>query len=220
MSNPVRRLRAEFASALLLDLLGAAGTLLLASRTWQTVITPRPRPLADDVLQLTGRTIDDAGTALSLVALAGVVAVLATRGLGRRVIGAVLALAGAALVWRALLGLDAVSAARARSLVRSKHTGVAIDSAVAPHVTVHPQWAIVTVLCGVVIVTAGVLIALRGPTWAAMSARYEAPGTEAPLSEVDAENLRTRASASLWTALDRGDDPTRSEASDPAEPTN
>src|SRR4051812_39543684 len=93
---------ALFAAALLLDLVGAAGALLVATRHWQTITTPRPAPLHDDVLGLSGRTVDAAPTALALVALAGVVAVLATRGVVRRVVGGVLTLAGLALLWRAI----------------------------------------------------------------------------------------------------------------------
>jgi uncharacterized membrane protein (TIGR02234 family) len=206
------RNRAEFALALILDLLGAAGALLVGMRAWQTIVTPRPRPLADDVLRISGRTIDSAGTALGLVALAGVVAVLATRGLARRVIGVVLGLAGAALVWRSLTGLTEVSVARARTLVASKHSAVGVDAAVVPHVTVHEIWPLLSTACGVVVLLAGALIALRGHTWLAMSTRYESPSGQYPTSDED-EARRTRADATMWTALDRGDDPT--DASDP-----
>ena len=61
----------------------------------------------DDMLPVTGRTVDAAPTAMALVALAGVVAVIATRGVARRVVGAVIALAGAGIVWRAAGGRDA-----------------------------------------------------------------------------------------------------------------
>jgi uncharacterized membrane protein (TIGR02234 family) len=199
--------RVEFALALLVDLLGAAGALLLAGRDWQTVLTPRARPLADDVLPLTGHVLDSAPSALSLVALAGVVAVLATRGISRRAVGAVLALAGALLVWRSLSGLSMVSAARARSLVESRHSGVGVDPGVVPQVSVHGQWPLLSAACGLLVLAAGLLVATRGHGWAAMSTRYEAPST-APLSADDAAATRTRADASMWTALDRGADPT------------
>lgn len=206
------RRRAEFGAALLANLIGACGALLISTRTWQTIVTPRQRPLGNDVLPINGRTVDDASTALALVALAGVVAVLATRGLGRRVIGAVLALAGAAVIWRAIGAASAVSAARARSLVRSRHSGVGVGASVVPRVSVHAEWPALTVVCGVLVLVAGLLILARGHRWAGMSARYEAPGT---LSDVDAESARTRASASLWSALDHGEDPTG--GADPAE---
>lgn len=200
------RSRGEFALALLLDLLGAAGALLIAQRSWQTARTPRPRPLADDVLAVSGHTLDAAPTALGLVALAGVVAVIATRGMARRAIGAMLALAGALLVWRSLSDLAAVSAAKVRSLVQAKHSGVGVDATLVPHVSVHAQWPVLSAACGVFVLAAGMLIALRGHRWGTMSRRYEAPSGSA--SSEDASAARARADASMWTALDRGGDPT------------
>ncbi|PZS24710.1 MAG: hypothetical protein DLM58_23990 [Pseudonocardiales bacterium] len=201
-----RSSRAEFTLALLLDLLGAAGALLIARRTWQTARTPRPRPLADDVLGISGHTLDSAATALGLVALAGVIAVLATRGVARRGIGAMLALAGALLGWRSVSGLAGVSSARVRSLVQAKHSGVGVDATNVVHVTVHPQWPVFSAACGLLVVAAGLLIAARGHRWGSMSRRYEAPTGAA--SAEDVTSARARADASMWTALDRGADPT------------
>jgi uncharacterized membrane protein (TIGR02234 family) len=200
------RSRGEFALALLLDLLGAAGALLIAQRSWQIARTPRPRPLADDVLGISGHTLDAAPTALGLVALAGVVAVLATRGVARSAIGAMLAFAGALLVWRSLCDLAAVSAARVRSLVQAKHSGVGVDATFVPHVSVHAEWPLLSAACGVFVLAAGLLITLRGHRWGTMSRRYEVPS--GPASSEDLSAARARADASMWTALDRGGDPT------------
>jgi uncharacterized membrane protein (TIGR02234 family) len=194
----VRRYR-PFALALLLDLIGAGGALLVAVRHWQTISTPRPAPRAADVLHLTGRTVDSAPTALALVALAGVVAVLATRGVLRRVVGVVLVLSGAGLVWRAIASSDAVSVGRARSLVGSRHVTVDLTG-VTPQVTTHALWPVLTGLCGLLVAAAGALIAWRGHRWQVMSARYEAPTDEA--------QQQARAATTLWSALDRGEDPT------------
>jgi uncharacterized membrane protein (TIGR02234 family) len=201
--------RAEYGLALLLQLLGAAGALLISTRAWQTVHTARPKPFRDDVLHLSGRTVDAAPTALALVALAGVIAVIATRGLVRRVIGAVIALAGAGLLWRSLGDLSAVSAARARNLVENKHTGIDVGSAV-PHISVTSSWAALSAVCGVLVLVAGLLVVLRGHRWGAMSARYDAP-TATEVVDDDPDRARARADASMWSALDRGDDPTRAE---------
>lgn len=196
----MRRAGLVYAGALLLDLVGAAGALLICFRTWQTVRTARPAPLRSDVLALDGRTVDAAPLALALVALAGIVAVLATRGIARRVVGAVLALAGAGLVWRALASSAAVSTQRARTLVTGRHRTVDAGAAV-PRVEVHGVWPLLTVVCGVLVLLCGALVAWRGHRWQVMSARYEAP------PERDAATAK--ATGSLWTALDRGDDPTR-----------
>ncbi len=205
-----RRSRAEFATALVLELVGAAGALLIAGRGWQTIVIPRPRPLGDAVLQLTGRAVDSASTALALVALAGVVAVLATRGSGRVVIGAVLAVAGTGLVWRAVAGATAVGPLRARAFVQS-HPGIGVDPGAVSRVTVHSGWAVLSACCGLLVLAAGLVIMLRGRHWASMSARYEAPAAR---DDVDAQTALTRASAALWGALDRGQDPTGEPAGD------
>ncbi len=210
------RSRAEYALALLLDLLGAAVALLVSTRVWQTVVTPRPRPLADDVLALTGRTVDAAPTALAVMALAGVVAVLATRGVMRRAIGGALLVAGAALVWRSIAATSAVSPARARDLVRQRHSGVGLDATTVAHVTVHGLWPVLSVACGVLVALAGLLVVVRGHRWAGLSARYEAPagrpggpvGDAGRVDETDEPTRRARANTALWNALDRGDDPT------------
>jgi uncharacterized membrane protein (TIGR02234 family) len=195
-----------FAVALLLQLLGAGGALLVAVRTWQTVITPRPAPSHDDVLHLSGRTVDAAPTALALVALAGVVAVLATRGVVRRGVGAVLAVVGAGLVWRAIASSGAVSTQRARDVVTAHHPTVNA-AAVVPRIETSAVWPALTAACGVLVLLAGALTAWRGHTWQVMSARYEAPA--------DPQQQQAKAATALWTALDRGEDPTdRSRAGD------
>lgn len=206
---------AEYAAAVLLDLVGAAGALLIAGRTWQVVRTPRPKPLTDDVLRLTGRTVDAATTALALVALAGVVAIIATRGVARRVVGVVIAAAGIGTVWRAIIAGHAVDAAQARAFVRSYHPTVATGAQTAPTVSVTGSWPALTIGCGVLVALAGALVAWRGHRWAALSARYEnrgraanAPTTTAARTADDEDAAQARAAAAMWNALDAGDDPT------------
>ncbi len=198
------RYRVEFSAALLGQAIGAGALLLLASRHWQTVTTARPRPLHPDLLQLSGRTLDAAPTAFALVALAGVVAVLATRGWARRIVGIVVALAAVATLWRVASAAAAVSPARAAALVRDKHPQVDPHSALAAQVSARPGWAVLSLVAAALVLLAGAAIAARGGRWAAMSARYEAPRarTEEP------DQQRARADAALWSALERGEDPT------------
>lgn len=191
--------KAAFVVAIALDVVGAGVALLVSLRAWQTVTTARTGR-APDVLDLNGRTVDSASTAIALVALAGVVAVLATRGVLRRVVGGLVAVAGAGLIWRGALALSAVSAARARSLVASHHQTVSTSGTV-PSVAVHSAWPVLSSLCGVLVLGSGVLIAWRGHRWQVMSARYEAT------PEAAAED-QARAAATMWRALDEGDDPT------------
>jgi uncharacterized membrane protein (TIGR02234 family) len=193
--------RTRYALALVLVLLAGAGALLVSGRAWQTIVAARPRPFADEVVDVSGRTLEPAVAALGLVALAGVVAVLATRGVGRRVVGVLLAVAAVAMGWRSVAGLQAVSAARARSLVTDARTAAGLDPTRSPHVTVHVLWPVISLVCAVALLAAGVAVASWGHRWAGLSGRYEPPGEQA---EAD----RQRSDAMLWTALDRGDDPT------------
>jgi uncharacterized membrane protein (TIGR02234 family) len=199
--------RVEYAAALLLELVGAGGALLVASQHWQTVRVPRPSPFSEDVLRVSGRTIDAAPTAFALVALAGVVAVLATHGLPRRVVGALVALAGAGVIWRAALAAPAISASRARALVRAKQPRVSMASSTHVLVSTAPIWAGLAVASGLLVLLAGALVALRGGRWSGMSSRYEAP---------DPVRDDARARASMWAALERGEDPTSTDDAPPS----
>jgi len=193
--------RTRFAAALGLVVLGGAGALLTSGRAWQTVTAPRPRPFADAVVDVSGRTLEPAVAALGVVALAGVVAVLATRGIARRVVGALLAAAALGLAWTAIAGLPSVSASRARSLVSDAGSGAGLDPTRPPLVAVHAAWPILTLICALAVLIAGVAVALWGHRWVALSGRYEAPATREATDE-------HRAQASLWSDLDRGHDPT------------
>lgn len=204
------RRTAEFAAALVLDLIGAAGALLIATRTWQVVRVRQPRPLPDEVLSVSGRTVDAAVTALAVVALAGVVALLATRGVARRVVGVVVALVGAGMIWRAALATAPISATRARALVHEHHPGVSLVGPAAPQINPSTTWAALTIVCGVLVAVAGALAAVRGNRWSTLSARYES--RTAP---VDPDAAGARAATSMWNALDRGDDPTAAPRDDP-----
>lgn len=94
-----------------------------------------------------------------LVALAGIVGVLATRTWGRVPVGVALT----------ALGLVAMRVAGTRYVFAAG---------------------------GVALASTGLLVARRGPAWGALGAKYDAP-TGRPPTDAD-----------LWSALDRGDDPT------------
>ncbi len=190
--------RARFGAALGLAVLGGAGALLTSGRAWQTATAPRPRPLADAVVDVTGRTLEPAVAALGVVALAGVVAVLATRGIARRVVGGLLVCAALGLGWTAIAGLPAVSPSRARSLISDVRTGAGIDATRSPRVDVHAIWPLLALACAVAVLLAGAAIAAWGHRWVTLSGRYEAP------TAADRPGLP----ATLWSDLDQGHDPT------------
>lgn len=202
------RARAEYAAVLVLQVLAGGAALAMGTRTWQTVTTVRPRPFRPDVLPVTGRLLDAAPTACALVALAGAVAVVATRGWARRAVGVVVAVAGAVLAERSLAAASAVGVGRARDLVRARHPLVSLSASARPHVAASLLWPALSAVAGVLLVVAGVAVAVRGARWSELSSRYDAPGPHG--SEDGTE--RARADASLWSALERGEDPTDSPA--------
>lgn len=191
--DPARKAaRREMGGALLLIAAGAALVLSLGGRVWAegAAMIHGSR----FVLEATGSDVSKIPAALALLALAAGVAALATRGLGRVAVGALLALAG--------LGIAASAAAGASdraALDGEAASKAAIDGVRAVEVT-HSVWPWVTLLGGVLIAVGGLLVVARGRHWPGMGSRYEAPGGRAP--------RRTATSADLWNALDRGEDPT------------
>lgn len=187
--------RRQAAAALAAQLLAAAGALLISTSGWQTVRVARQRPLADVIVDVSGRTLDASVTALALVALAGVVAIPATRGNARRAVAVLVVLTGVAMAWRAALGISALSPQRASALAASRGNAVGIDAASAARVSVRLVWPVLSIVCGAVVAGAAALLAVRTGSWSMLSGRYEAPKA-------------LPSDASMWTALDRGDDPT------------
>lgn len=189
--------RREYVAALVLMAVGSGLALLAAGRTWATATAADPGAPAVTVA-VTGRELAPAVSALALVGLAGIVAVPSTRGVLRRLVGAVLAAAGAGIVVASVaVGRDAASAVLSPLASRLGVTRVASAA------TTTTPWWLVAVVGGALLLVAGAATALRGPRWSGMSARYDAPaGSGLQPSVVD------RSSAGVWAALDRGEDPT------------
>ncbi|MFI7124290.1 Trp biosynthesis-associated membrane protein [Nonomuraea sp. NPDC050153] len=169
--------------------LGCALVLFGAGQAWARI-------LEAGVTAPTGGGLSPVLTPVALAALAGVVAVLATKGVGRRVVGALIALCGlgaAAGTWAALAGDTVTGWLREQNVLRG--------AADLPW-EIAPLWPAVTA-AGAVLVTAGGIVAIvRGGRWAGMSARYDRGAGKARAEVKD--------DRALWDALDRGDDPTDS----------
>jgi uncharacterized membrane protein (TIGR02234 family) len=177
--------------ALALCLLGASVVLVAAGRSWVTAAGAVDLAAGLGV-RLTGRTVAAAVPALGLVALGGTVAMVAARGRLRVLVGALLTLVGGWTSWLALrIIADPDAAARSAD-------GVGAVAAGSADVT---GWAWAAAVGGLLVAAAGLLAAVRGPGWPAMSARYDRP-TLAQRAGVPPE-------VQIWEALDRGDDPTR-----------
>lgn len=181
--------------AVTLCLLAGAGLVLLsAGRPWARAVL-RQAPLPTMAVTASGRTLAPVAAALGLVGLAGIVAVLATRGIGRMVTGVLLALAGAGVVAASVrVGLDLPRVVRPVAEQLSGVPGATTDDVRAT------GWPWLSVLGGGLLSGAGLLTAARGRRWSALSARYDAPGADRPPPAEPPE---------IWDALDRGEDPTR-----------
>lgn len=188
------------AASVLLCLAGSTLVLLAAGRPWGRAVLRQP-PLPTVAVAATGRSLVPLAAALGLVGLAGVVAVLATRGVGRVATGVLLALSGALVTTTSLR-----TQLRLESAVRPVAERVAgVPGGVLSSVRV-TAWPTISVAGGVLLCAAGLLVAVRGRRWSTLSARYEPPG-EPPTAPATAPT--TDSETSVWVALDRGEDPTR-----------
>ena len=141
---------------------------------------------------------------LAVLALAGAVGLLATRGLPRRVVGALLGLAG--------LGLAVSSIALAvhpTSVIPDELRRQSLDASLAPGLGTSASWwwPVLAALGGLLVVTGGSLALLHSARWPAMGARFDAP-VGASAAGPAAEGLEY---GDAWSALDRGEDPTADE---------
>jgi uncharacterized membrane protein (TIGR02234 family) len=191
--------RRELTAAVVGAVLAGALALSAGGQAWARVTAEREAPLPPVTGVLTGADAAPLVPAAGLVLLAAAVALLAVRGLGRAVVGLLMAVAGGVLAWsgvRALTGgLDDAAA--------QQFPG---RSAVAAEISV--AWPVLALLAGVLGVAAGLLAVLRGRTWPAMGRRYERSGAApAPATARRPETDEDRAQAA-WKALDRGEDPT------------
>ena len=177
---------------------GAVLILLSYGATWVVVDTPvfSGEGSPTTTVELTGRDLVPWAAAMGWVALAGVGGVLATSGWGRRVVGALLLLAGA--------GAGVSALAFAFSLLASGGALAFVDAALAARgqgaaVSASASaWWIGAGAGGLVTMAVGLVLLISGSRLPTLSRRYER-----------AEDSRSAAGPiALWDALDRGEDPT------------
>jgi uncharacterized membrane protein (TIGR02234 family) len=213
------RSRREYALGLVLGAAGAGVVLLSARQGWARVLTPAPPPLPATSVTVSGQDLVPLAGALGVAALATLAAVIATRGLARRLTGVLLAVFGAVIAVAVSLPVTAgevLAAARvttvsqAGSATAGGAAGVspgAVPGGTAPGVTATGHvtmlmvaWRPIAVVGALAVVAAGLLVAWRGGGWPVMSSRY------ARTPERDRQPPAD--SASLWEALSKGADPT------------
>ncbi|MCW2529571.1 MAG: Trp biosynthesis associated, transrane protein Oprn/Chp [Pseudonocardiales bacterium] len=211
--------RREFAVSAVAVAVGGGLAVLANSRAWDQITVTRAAPLGSVSVAVSGRTIVPGVTGLAVVALAGVVALLATRGRARVVMGVLLTATGALLAWQASTGFGAVSQSRGRELVAEARTGVVLAGSQRLAISASTRWPLLALLGALLVIAGGVLVTVRGVGWASMSARYESPAAAVELVRPDPgdgpadggddpEVIRAKADLAMWQSLERGEDPT------------
>lgn len=175
--------RREFLAALFVVLGGALMVLLASTQQWAEVVVDPTLSVPPSVWdELRGQAVAPAARALGLVGLAGVVALAATRRIGRRVVGVVLVLAGVGTVLASLFASPETS--------WSPGAG---DATAPLRITGWP-WA--SAFGGALLVAGGIWVIARAGRWPTMGERYD-------------RSAPSPAAEDAWSALDRGEDPTR-----------
>jgi len=225
--------RREYGLALLAGAVGAGLILLAVRQRWaQAVFTP-PKPLTPQVIDVSGADLVPLAGALAVAALAGLAAVIATRGVLRQAAGVLLALFGAgagAAVTTTVTAASVVSVAAshvgspesaavsgtAGSTTSGSSGGATIVVAgAAGHAVMNgTPWRVAVVAGALLIFGAGLATVLRGSRWPVMSARYDLPERRGPAkagaatAAPSAPAGRPMDSASMWESLSGGGDPT------------
>jgi uncharacterized membrane protein (TIGR02234 family) len=221
-SHPRRNL-----AAVLIGGAAGAGVVLLATRQeLARVVVRAPRPLPDTVTSVSAQDVRPAIAALAVAALASLAAVLATRGVLRRLTGLITVALGAGV---AAMSAGRVSAAAALAAGRSGSSpatgsgaGTAAGSVTAGnggssagsiagfpvHVVLGGTgWRVLLIAGAVLIVAAGLAVVVLARRLPVMSGRYERRGSRASGAE-SGPSATPRAAASMWESLSAGADPT------------
>lgn len=186
------RPRRQFGAAIAVCVAGAGLVLLALRQGWARVDYAAPKPLPSGSIPVSGQDLLPAVGALALAALGCLAAIIATRGLARRVIGVAMAGLGA---WIAVLVSEpvhhatviaAASGQAAAGVAGSLPGGNSAISGGAPSggglpaigeaskvVLASGPWRAVAVIGAVAVMAAGLAAAWRGPRWAVMSARFD-----------------------------------------------
>ncbi|HEX9040989.1 MAG TPA: Trp biosynthesis-associated membrane protein [Trebonia sp.] len=230
--HPARR---EYGFALLAGAVGAGLILLAVRQQWARAVFTPPKPLTPQVVNVSGADLVPLAGALALAALAGLAAVIATRGALRRAAGVLLALFGAgagAAIMTSVTAATVVSVAAAKvaspesaavsGAAGSTTSGSAgggalvVSGSAAQALMTGTPWHVAVLIGALLVFIAGLATVLRGPDWPVMSARYDAPGGRGAGAQAGAPGGRSRAldAATMWESLNGGEDPTED---DPAE---
>lgn len=178
-AQPSSNGRTYLIALLLIAVAGFAGVWSL-SQAWVTAITNSG--FGDEPVAVTGSTLYPLSLAGAWLGLAGAVAVIATAGIVRRVVGLLICLAAAAL------------AVGPMACLLSSEAVIIGDSAQAAAESARrTSWWALTAICAIAMIIAGLMVWRFGGQWRALSGRQDGSA---------------KVSASDWELLDRGEDPT------------
>jgi uncharacterized membrane protein (TIGR02234 family) len=240
MSGQVASAKREYGFALLAGAAGAALILLAVRQQWAQAVFTQPKPLPPQVVDVSGNDLVPLAGALAIAGLAGLAAVIATKGVLRRVAGVLLALFGAgagAAVMTSVSAATVVSVAASKvgspesaavsGAVGSTTSGSAsggsfvVSGSVGQAIMTGTAWHVAVLLGALLVFAAGVATVLRATDWPVMSARYDAPGGHNPRGGAQPGQAQALDSATMWESLNGGEDPTEDPtqdlAGDPAE---
>jgi uncharacterized membrane protein (TIGR02234 family) len=231
--------RREFSWTLLAAAAGSVLVLVALRRPWAVVTFAPPRPLPAQVVHVSGQDLVPVAAGLALAALACLAAVIATRGVGRRVCGVVLGVFGACAgiasgatvsagsaisVAAGRVGAPAsaaLSGGAGSTTSGSASGGAVVMTGTAAHAALTATgWRLAVLAGALLVLAAGLAVAWRGPRWPVMSGRYELSSRRSERGAVasaspGASTSPPADSASMWESLSRGADPTDEPARSP-----
>lgn len=178
--------RRAYTTALSACLIGAALVIAAGGQPWVHASLDRGVGAPIGSLDLIGRELAGPITGLGLVGLAGVAALVATRGWFRRAIGVLLDAVG---IWAIVVSIIGRGSSHIAAVVAHTSPGATVVDLQST------AWPWIGVAGGVLVSAAGAITVATGGRWSSMSGRYDAP-------------RKAAAADDPWTAMDRGDDPT------------
>lgn len=181
---------------MLAGLLGSGGVALAATKPWIRA-TASVANLPTIHASASGADLVPVAGALGVAMLAAFGAVVATRGLVRRLLG-IAVLIAALVVIAASLRPDGATVVLTDGLAARGWSG-------GDYTSDTTLWRWLAVASAVVAGLAGSLTAAYGDRWAEMGSRYDAPVREKPAVERRPEDLTE---TDVWRAIDQGRDPT------------
>jgi Tryptophan-associated transmembrane protein (Trp_oprn_chp) len=191
--------RRQFGAAIAACVAGAGLVLLALRQGWARVGYTAPKPLPSGSIPVSGQDLLPAVSALALAALACMAAVIATRGVARRVVGVAMAGLGA---WIAVLVSQPVHEASVLAAASGQATaggfagslsggnsaisggvpsggGLPAIGQASRVVLASGPWRAAALIGAVAVIAAGLAAAWLGPRWAVMSARFDQPARSA-----------------------------------------